>query len=82
MAFDHHHNQQLTAEINRAGVIAATLCLEMRAVHPVQAGSCPGTARDSGDRGVLPGSVEVQMWKQIVHAMMHGFCFIWYLLVS
>lgn len=77
MALDHHFKE----ETNRARVIAASLCLEMRALHTVQAGSCAGAARESGDRWVLPRSMEVQMWKQIVHAMMHGLlrCF-WFVL--
>lgn len=41
----------------------------MRHLHAVQACSRAGAAWNAGDGGVLPGSMEVQVWQQVVHAM-------------
>ncbi|CAN0901729.1 hypothetical protein LINGRAHAP2_LOCUS21581 [Linum grandiflorum] len=53
----------------RAGVVAAAVHVEMREVHAVQAGARVSAARDAGDGGVLPGSMEVQVWQQALHAV-------------
>ena len=44
--------------------------VKVRQMHAVQAGSCARAARNTGDCGVLSRSMEVQMWQQVVHAMM------------
>lgn len=62
--------QYFKEEIEWTGIIATTLCMEMWEVYPMQADSCARATRESRDCRVLPRSLEVQMWKQIVHAMM------------
>jgi len=51
-------------------VIPTTVHIKVWQVHPMQAGACARASGDSGDCWVLPRSMEVQMWEQVVHAMM------------
>ena len=55
-----------------AGIIAATLRLKVRQVHALHCGPCAGAAGNSGDGRVLPGSMEMQMWEQALHAVINN----------
>lgn len=55
-------------------------------MYTLQAGPRAGAARNTGDRGVLPRGMEMQVWQQVIHAMniinflstMMYFCSLWY----
>lgn len=38
-------------------------------MYALQTGPCTGAARDTGDGGILPGGMEMQVWQQVIHAM-------------
>jgi len=38
-------------------------------MYTMQTGSCACAAGNAGDRRVLPGGMEMQVWQQVVHAM-------------
>ena len=50
-------------------VVAAAVFVEMRQLYAVQAGARACATRDTSHGWVLPGSLEVQMWQQVVHAV-------------
>lgn len=38
-------------------------------MYALQTGPRTGAARDTGDGGILPGGMEMQVWQQVIHAM-------------
>lgn len=57
--------------VERSGLIPAAMYIEMREMRAVQAGARAGATGHSGHGGVLPGSLEVQMWEQVLHALVN-----------
>lgn len=68
------HGKYYKEDFRRTRVIAAAVHVKMRQMHAMPADPRGGAARDSGDYGVLPRSLEVQMWKQVVHALVIHAC--------
>jgi len=52
-----------------AWVVAAAVHFEVWQMYTMQTGSRAGAAGYAGDRRVLPGGMEMQVWQQVVHAM-------------